>query len=329
LRQRTKNEERRTKNEERRTKNQLIAYGGALLIGAMGTVKPVFEKVPVAQWESFHCEVVRGPDYGTRWHFHPEYQLTLAIKGQGHRLVGDHLGALTDGDVVFVGANLPHVWHQAADAVEGVHAIIVRFDESFVGAEFMSKPEMVEVARLLKRAVRGFALHGAARQEVAGRLERLAEQRGLQRLVELLAILARLAEAAPEELEVLASPAYEPSLRTGDQDRMERVCAYLHRHYTEKIERRELAALAHLSEGAFSRFFSSRTGRTVPQYVNELRVGRACRLLLEQGERTVSDIALDCGFENLANFNRRFLSAKGLSPSAFRRQSRATAHNRS
>lgn len=295
----------------------------------MATVKPVFEKVPVAQWESFHCEVVRGPDYGTRWHFHPEYQLTLAIKGQGHRLVGDHLGALTDGDVVLVGANLPHVWHQAADAPQGAHAIIVRFDESFVGLEFMGKPEMAEVARLLKRAARGLALQGAAREEVARRLIALAERRGLQRLVELLAILARVSEAKSEELEILASPAYEPTLRSEDQDRMERVCSFLHANYTEKIERRELAALACLSEGAFSRFFSSRTGRTVPQYVNELRVGRACRLLLEQAERTVSDIALDCGFENLANFNRRFLSAKGLSPSAFRRQSRATAHNRS
>jgi AraC-like DNA-binding protein len=292
-------------------------------------MKPVFEKVPRAQWESFHCEVVRGRDYGTRWHFHPEYQLTLAIKSQGHRLVGDHLGTLGDGDLVLVGSNLPHVWHQALDAEEEVQAVIVRFDEGFVGRDFMGKPEMDGVRALLQRASRGLVAGGVVREEVAERMQRLPREQGLERLVELLAILARLAAAGAGELRPLASAAYVPAVRSEDQDRMERVCAFLHGHYMEKIERRELAALAALSEGAFSRFFHSRTGRTVPQYVNELRVGRACRLLLEHPERTVSDVALDCGFDNLANFNRRFLVAKGVAPSVFRRESMRAAQRRS
>jgi AraC-like DNA-binding protein len=147
--------------------------------------------------------------------------------------------------------------------------------------------------------------------------------------VELLTILARLAAARSGDLRALASATYEPTLKSEDQDRMERVCAFIHAHYTEKIERKELAVLAALSEGAFSRFFHTRTGRTVPQYVNELRVGRACRLLLEHPGRTVSDVALDCGFDNLANFNRRFLAAKGVAPSVFRKQSQAAVQRRS
>ena len=79
-------------------------------------MKPVFEKVPKRQWESFHCETVRALDYGTRWHFHPEYQLTLAIESRGHRVVGDNISALTDGDIVLIGSNLPHVWHQDTSA---------------------------------------------------------------------------------------------------------------------------------------------------------------------------------------------------------------------
>lgn len=284
-------------------------------------MKPVFEKVPLGAGESFHCEVVRGPDYGTRWHFHPEHQLTLAIRSQGHRLVGDHLGELTDGDLVLVGSNLPHVWHQAADVEQEVRAVILRFDDQFAGRDFMAKTEMDGVRALLRRASRGLAVTGKTRDEVAMRLERLPDLHGLERLLELLGVLARLAAGAGD-LKPLASATYEPELRSEDQDRMERVCAYMHAHYTEKIERRTLAALAALSEGAFSRFFHSRTGRTVPQYVNELRVGRACRLLIEHPERTVSDIALDCGFDNLANFNRRFLAARGVAPSVFRKRSR-------
>jgi AraC-like DNA-binding protein len=284
-------------------------------------MKPVFEKVPMGLGESLHCEVVKGRDYGTRWHFHPEHQLTLAVRSQGHRLVGDHLGALEDGDVVLVGSNLPHVWHQAVDAGSEAEAVIVRFDEGFVGKEFMAKAEMEGVRALLRRAARGLVVQGKAREEVARRMLALPEEGRLERVVGLLAILARLASAKAGEMKALASASYEPMLLSEDQDRMERVCAYIHQHYTEKVERRELAALAALSEGAFSRFFHSRTGRTVPQYVNELRVGRACRLLLEFPGRTVSDVALDCGFDNLANFNRRFLAARGVAPSVFRKQS--------
>lgn len=292
-------------------------------------MKPVFEKVPMGFGESLHCEVVKGRDYGTRWHFHPEHQLTLAVKSQGHRLVGDHLGALEDGDLVLVGSNLPHVWHQAVDAGSEAEAVIVRFDEGFVGKEFMAKEEMEGVRALLRRAARGLVVVGKVREEVAARMMELPNEGRLERVVELLAILARLAAAKSGELKALASASYEPMLLSEDQDRMERVCAYIHGHYTEKLERRELAVFAALSEGAFSRFFHSRTGRTVPQYVNELRVGRACRLLMEFPGRTVSDVALDCGFDNLANFNRRFLAARGVAPSVFRKQSQTAVQRRS
>jgi AraC-like DNA-binding protein len=292
-------------------------------------MKPVFEKVPMGIGESLHCEVVKGRDYGTRWHFHPEHQLTLAVRSQGHRLVGDHLGTLEDGDVVLVGSNVPHVWHQAVDAGSEAEAVIVRFDEGFVGKEFMAKAEMEGVRALLRRAARGLVVQGKAREEVARRMLALPEEGRLERVVGLLAILARLASAKAGEMKALASASYEPMLLSEDQDRMERVCAYIHQHYTERVERRELAALAALSEGAFSRFFHSRTGRTVPQYVNELRVGRACRLLLEYPGRTVSDVALDCGFDNLANFNRRFLAARGVAPSVFRKQSQVAVQRRS
>ena len=98
---------------------------------------------------------------------------------------------------------------------------------------------------------------------------------------------------------------------------MQRVCDFIHQHLTETIERDHLARVAHLSPGAFSRFFRSRTGRTVPEYVNELRVGRACRMLAED-RLNITDIALDCGFQNLANFNRRFLQITRMTPRQYR-----------
>src|ERR1700691_697890 len=100
-------------------------------------MKPVFEKTPRAQWESFHCEVVRGNSYNAAWHFHPEFQITLVIKSRGHRLVGDNIAPLHPGDLVLVGSNLPHVWQQEetprGHSAPPVHAVIVRFLETFAG----------------------------------------------------------------------------------------------------------------------------------------------------------------------------------------------------
>ncbi|MCB0043329.1 MAG: AraC family transcriptional regulator [Caldilinea sp.] len=279
--------------------------------------------MPKRQWESFHCEVVRGPDYGTRWHFHPEYQLTLALKSSGHRVVGDNIGALADGDIVLIGANLPHVWHQDPGAKgRTVDAIIVRFDDSFLGREFFALPEVEPVRQLLQRAARGLEVRGATRAVVTEHMQRLAQSEGLSRIIELLAVLNALASS--DELKTLASASYEPQLESADQGRMERVVDFIHNHLTDEIDRQRLAKLAHLSLGAFSRFFHSRTGKTVPEYVNEVRIGRACRMLAEDAGN-ITDIAMDCGYRNLANFNRRFREVVGTTPSAYRQKFRGVA----
>jgi AraC-like DNA-binding protein len=284
-------------------------------------VKPVFEQTPRAVWESFHCEVVRGDSYNAAWHFHPEYQLTLVVRSNGHRLVGDQISPLQAGDLVFVGSNLPHVWQQDESPRENpapsVHAIVVRFLETFAGKDFLEIPEMEPVRRLFRRSGRGLQVTGRTREDVSDRMRRLPELTGLDRLAELLSILDTLARS--KELKPIASPDFLPTLDRSDQDRMQRVCNYINVHLTGSIDRARVAREAHLSEGAFSRFFKLRTGKTLPQFVNELRVGRACRLLMEE-ETKITDVALDCGFSNLTNFNRRFLEITGLSPGNYRRQ---------
>jgi AraC-like DNA-binding protein len=278
-------------------------------------MKPVFEKVPRRDWESFHCEVVHGPDYGTRWHFHPEYQITLSIRSCGHRVVGDNISPLSDGDLVLLGGNLPHIWHQDVVSGVSVDAIIVRFSEAFLGEPFLALPEMEPVRNLLRRSARGLEVRGATRSEAAARMRRLAEAQGLSRVIELLGILDLLARS--RETQPLASTSYEPALHSGDQDRMQRVVDHIHQNLTEDIDRKQLAKLAHLSEGAFSRFFRSRTGKTVPEYINEVRIGRACRMICED-RQNITDIAMDCGYRNLANFNRRFREVVGSTPREYR-----------
>jgi AraC-like DNA-binding protein len=284
-------------------------------------VKPVFEQTPRPLGESFHCEVVRGDSYHAAWHFHPEYQITLVIKSNGHRLVGDQISPLQAGDLVFVGSNLPHVWQQdetrRGDSVDTVHAIIIRFLETFAGNDFLQIPEMERVRRLFRRSARGLQVSGKTREVVSEKIRRLPDLGGLERIGSLLSILDTLARS--KELKPIASPGFMPALDRSDQDRMRHVCNYINVHLTGSIDRACVAREAHLSEGAFSRFFKLRTGKTLPQFVNELRVGRACQLLVEE-EAKITDVALDCGFLNLTNFNRRFLEITGLSPGNYRRQ---------
>jgi AraC-like DNA-binding protein len=284
-------------------------------------VKPVFEQTPRAQWESFHCEVVRGDSYHAAWHFHPEYQLTLVIRTNGHRLVGDNIAPLHAGDLVLVGSNLPHVWQQdetrGSNSAFAVHAIIVRFLETFAGKDFLEIPEMEPVLRLLRRSARGLHVTGKTREIVAEKMRKLPELGGLERLGGLLSILDTLARS--KELKPIASPGFVPALDRSDEVRMRRVCDYINSRLTGSIDRARVAHEARLSEGAFSRFFKLRTGKTLPQFVNELRIGRACRLLMDD-EAKITNVALECGFSNLANFNRRFLEITGLSPRSYRRR---------
>jgi AraC-like DNA-binding protein len=288
-------------------------------------MKAVFEKTPRTQWESFHCEVVRGSSYHAMWHFHPEYQLTLVLESRGHRMVGDNITPLRPGDLVLVGSNLPHVWHQdtkRAGPRDRVHAIIVRFLDTFLGREFIEKPELEAVRQLLRRSARGLQVTGRTRDIVTERMHHLAASTGLGRIVELLAILEILASS--REVKPIASAGFVPSVAHPDQDRMQRVCRYIDQHLAEPIDRDKAAAAAHLSPGAFSRFFKLRTGKTLPEYVNALRIGRACELLAD-GQWKVTDIAMQCGFRNLANFNRHFRTLTKLSPREYRTRFRENA----
>jgi len=282
----------------------------------------VFEKIPQETAQSFHCERVHGPDFGTPWHFHPELELTLVRRSQGHRMVGDRIAPLTPGDLVLVGSNLPHVWHQDKTrdvSPQAVDALVIQFAPDFLGAEFWQRPELRGVGDLLTRAARGLHVKGATRGAVVRLMEHVFATTGVERLIGLLQILACL--AASGELAAVASVRFRPVLDRADQERMERVCRYIDTRLAEPVMRDACAAEAHLSAGAFSRFFRTRTGMTLPAYVSELRIGRACHLLEHTDER-ITDIVFLCGFGHVANFNLCFRRQLGLTPREYRQRVR-------
>jgi AraC-like DNA-binding protein len=279
-------------------------------------MKPALEKLPASAEDG----VIKGNTFGCVWHCHPEIEITLVIKARGHRLVGDNLTSLRPGDMVLVGSHLPHDWqadNTAPGSPQPVHSMCLHFHPDWLGRGWLDMPAMHQIKRLLERAALGLHVKGQTRDDVEALMLKCPDQSGLARVITVLQILQRLAES--KDLEPIASRGFAPELDPRDEDRVSRVVQHIQKHLDETIYLENLAALVHLSPGAFSRFFKARTGKTVPGFINELRIGRACRLLAET-DIPVTQIALGCGFTNLANFNRQFLRLKKMPPREWRRK---------
>jgi AraC-like DNA-binding protein/quercetin dioxygenase-like cupin family protein len=280
-------------------------------------MKPIFQRLTNAPDEGFAFKVIRAAGFDCPWHFHDEYELILVQKSSGYRMVGDNLKPLAPGDLVFIGPNLPHIWQNDARGLGGgtrVHAVLIQFEEKFLG-DWLRLPALAPVCQLLKRTALGLEVTGHTRHHVAEMMVGMSKLRGLSRIAQFLLILDVLARS--HECRQISSPGFTNLGNPFNQARMNLVFQFINEHLDQAISLPQVAELVHLSAGAFSRFFHVHTGKAFPAFVNELRIGRACRLLMET-ELHMTEIAKACGFTNLSNFNRQFLRLKRLTPRAFR-----------
>jgi AraC-like DNA-binding protein len=263
----------------------------------------------------------RREHFGVYWHFHPEYQLTLVTRGRGRRFVGDHVGRFGPGDLVLTGPNLPHMWCSGSAAPRQGRrpdeSLMIQFPEGLLGTSLLGLPEMTSIRRLLELSRRGVRFEGAARDGAARAMARMGALRGPARVIALLDILRLLAEAPRSK--VLSSRALAPADRAGERERIDQICLLIAERASGPFFLADAAAAAHMSVPAFTRFFKKRTKKTFVEYLTEVRVGNACRLLVET-DQAVRQISGAIGFSSLTNFNRRFRDLKGMSPQAFRRQ---------
>lgn len=279
-------------------------------------MKALFEKIPLQAGEAFAVREFRVQRFTMPWHFHPECELTLIEKGRGMRYVGDSIARFNDGDLVFLGSNLPHYWWNDANDRRGAHSVVAQFNSTFERGALFDLPVANEVRRLFVAAQRGMAVKGKLRDEIAEDMFRLQSLDGWKRLCLLLEVLGKL--AAQKSPHYLATASFSPELGERDGTRLTAVCKYVNESFGEKVDHERAATLAGLSPAAFSRFFHKRMGKTFEAYVAEIRIGHACRRLIED-EASVLEIAFSTGFNNLSNFNRHFLKLKGMTPSAYRR----------
>lgn len=286
-------------------------------------MKAIEKRLPRDFDKSFIVFRENGKFFPVPWHYHPEYELVLVTKSTGRRMVGDHIGYFQEGDLVFMGPRLPHVWVNDTEYNEQsdleADAIVIHFEDSFLGKNFMGIPEMESFKKFLNLSNCGMAIKGKTRVRVIALMEKmLLLQGGLHRLSLLLEIFDLL--AVNNEYEILASQGYIQHIQSdiNCSDKFSKVTDYIMRNFDRDITLPEIADVANMALTTFCNFFKEHYRVTFVEYLHKVRIGHACKLLGEKKQNVV-EVAYECGFNNLANFNRQFKKLKKMTPSEYRR----------
>ncbi|MEM9680331.1 MAG: AraC family transcriptional regulator [Bacteroidota bacterium] len=280
-------------------------------------MKAAYEHIELDNQQSSFTAYPRATDYfDFNWHYHSEIELTLIKKGNGTRLVGDHTESFSDYDFVMLGQNLPHTWVSESKEA-GQEAIVIQFRSTLIPAVQLELPEFSNIKRLLQHAHLGIAFNKQTAQYFESLLSNLLGKTALDKLTELWRILDLLGQA--KNTRHLASPIYRPALGTRTEHRIDQACQHIHKNFTRKISLTEMGKIVGMTETSFCRFFKKMTGKSFTDYVNDLKVSRAKKLLIES-EGNISAIAYASGFDSMTHFNRIFLKKNGIPPRAYRKK---------
>ncbi|RRQ48137.1 AraC family transcriptional regulator [Maribacter algicola] len=285
-------------------------------------MKLALEKSPIPKTHALLTKRLKQPLFDPNWHFHPEYQLFMVVKGRGTQFIGDSIRPYKEGEITFTGPNLPHLWRSDVESQKNrqdaySEGIVVYFNGNAIGENLLQKEEGLKLKQLLEKSVRGILIKGKTAQEVQRGMQNLVKLEGLESVLGLLRILNLMSET--KEIEFLASPGYINSLKQGDTERMNTVYAYVMKNFRNKISLDELAQLTNMTPTSFSRYFKVHANKTFSEFVSEIRIGHACKLLLEE-KMNASQACYSSGFQTLSNFNKQFKSITRRTPSAYKKE---------
>ncbi len=242
------------------------------------------------------------------------------MRTRGRYFVGDFIGEFEPGNLVLTGPNLPHNWVSDVPAGQKValRCRFIQFAPNFIAGAMNAFPELKAISPLLESSCRGVLFSSQTSNEVRPVLERIMEAQGVLRIELFMRIIGLL--SSERSARVLASESYVPDPSGYMSAGMNKALAYIRENLTQPFNEHDLAAIAKQSTGAFSRSFRKHTGMSLLQYIRRLRINMACQILMSDEHAQVSDICFEVGFNNLSNFNRKFLAEKGMPPSQFRKQ---------
>ncbi|UFH55907.1 AraC family transcriptional regulator [Spirosoma sp. KNUC1025] len=279
-------------------------------------MRALFEKVVIHEQSSLLVRRFQLAYFDAPWHYHPEYELTYIIKSHGRRFVGDHVDSFAAGDLVLLGPNLPHFWRNDEEFYQSesdrrAESIVVQFPASFEESGLMNVPEAASVRRLLQRARYGLRFSQTISQKAGEMMGQLVEQTGFTQLLGFLHILTYL--STDRDAYLLASDGYQLSTGTAETERMKRILEFMLAHFRNEIRVDQIASVAGMTPAAFCRYFKKRTRKSFVEYLNELRISHA-RKLLADTDLSVGQVGLECGYNNSSHFHRQFKLLTSMTP---------------
>lgn len=321
-------------------------------------MKPQLLKVSTTPVHSFSARQDNLPYINNRWHYHPEVELIHFKKGSGTQFIGDSIKRFQSGDVVLVGSNLPHYWrfddsyfekhnnpekqclienqdyseklniaekqnlperqnHIETSSPNTADVRVIHFNEIFWGSIFLNLPENTLLKNTLERAKRGLQINGPTKTEIGNILEKLLTSEGTSKLILLLQALQNIGTC--DQTQSLSSIGFKHNFEETENDRIHAIYEFSLANFKRKIKTSEVAEIAHVSTNYFCRYFKSRTRKTYSQFINEIRIGHACKLLIEN-KINIKQICYESGFYNFASFHQYFKSITKKSPLIYQRE---------
>ena len=280
--------------------------------------KPLLQKLPLTFGSSFLIDRFESPYFDTPWHYHQELEIVLCDGGFGKKFVGNHISDYSEGDLAILGSNLPH-WYCADDACyqhQKPASIVIHFLVDCFGKDFFESEEMTEIKYFLKTANLGIEFYGATRTKIKEKIQSLLNADKVARMLGLIEILHLM--STTKEYQFLSENAIV-GVSKKDSERMNEVFNYVIKNFKNDINLSEIANKTRFSEAAFCRYFKLRTQKTFVEFVNEIRIEYACKLLAEN-DLNILEICYESGFKNLSNFNRQFRKYTNNNPKTYRKK---------
>ncbi|MCA0234037.1 MAG: AraC family transcriptional regulator [Bacteroidetes bacterium] len=277
-------------------------------------MKTEYENITPDRGSSFKVLHWRSHEDRFFWHQHPEYEIVYIHKGSGKRHIGQHLSHFEEGELMFIGPNVPHLnFGYGADYEH--EEIVVQLRDTFLGESFLQSPELQDINRLFELSKKGLNFFGETRQEVANLMLTLPQLGHFERLIQLLIILQKLATSKEYNLLKINGISYEHSHR--EEARIRQIYGYVEQHYQHEIDVQTVADLANLTVPSFCRYFKKITQMTFTDFVNEYRIKQASKLLVQN--HSVTDVCYSSGFNNLSHFTKTFKAVTGKTPREYKK----------
>lgn len=281
----------------------------------MAQLKYLKHRIVLPKSQSFQINWLGQKQNTDIIHSHKNYELNYVLQGSGRRFVGGNITLFTPGDLVLMGPDLPHCW-ESDEPEEDYTSITIHFKEDLFDSKLFQIPEFVALQSLLERSRSGIYFKEVDRDKMETELEDLRQMHGYESMLQILKILGYLTRL--DGTRAISGTDFRVDGDPQELERINRIYEYVFRHFTQVIRLGDVAREASLSESAFCIYFKKRTKKTFSTFLKEIRIGYACKLLSDSGERNIAQICFDSGFNNVANFNRQFREVTGMSPREYR-----------